>query len=69
MNDIELRWQEQVTGKTLMNEWGYYYPETRFVLQYRRQIRSLDYSSDPPCEISSWDEWQTVPEIRLPNSV
>ena len=49
---IEMRWLETQTGKTLMNEHGYYYPETKQVLQYRNQTES------------SWTEWMEVPVVE-----
>ena len=47
----EMRWLETQTGITLMNEHGYYYPETKQVLQYRNQTES------------GWTEWLEVPVV------
>ena len=49
---IEMRWLETQTGKTLMNEHGYYYPETKQVLQYRTK------------ELADWSEWVEVPVVE-----
>jgi hypothetical protein len=37
---IEMRWLEKETGKTLQNDYGYFYPETEKILQYRERISS-----------------------------
>lgn len=60
---IELRWLERETGKRLMNEWGYYYPETVRELQYRFQQQTTDYSIETPCKITVWSEWQNIETV------
>ena len=50
----EMRWLETQTGKTLMNEHGYYYPETKQVLQYRER----------PDTTYCWTEWETIPTVK-----
>lgn len=69
-NKFELRWLERKTGKQLMNEWGYYYPETVRVLQYRNYNPVSYYSSwngisEPQeCFENKWTEWIDVPIIE-----
>lgn len=65
---IEIRWVQYETGKTLMNEWGYYYPETDKKLQYRFRTTATDYSSDVHEKIVIWSEWQDVKTVSLSNS-
>lgn len=58
---FEMRWLERNTGRKLMNEWGYYYPETERVLQYRHQRPVTDYSSENMVTVTVWSDWQNVP--------
>lgn len=65
----ELRWLERQTGKTLMNEWGYYYQETVKILQYRNRLTATDYSNyDVDAgdfrKTLAWTEWMDVPNIE-----
>lgn len=62
---FELRWLEKQTGKTLMNEHGYYYPETVRVLQYRNKQTVTDYSGVDPItsdfmKATIWTDWSDV---------
>lgn len=61
---IELRWLERETGKRLMNEWGYYYPETVRELQYRFQQQTTDYSSENQSKVTIWSEWENIPIVK-----
>jgi hypothetical protein len=70
---IELRWLEQNTGKRLMNEWGYYYPETTKTLQYRTQVvyhrdRVVDGDAVIMEELV-WTPWRSVPTVSLDPSL
>ena len=55
---FELRWAERETGKQLMNEWGYYYPETIKTLEFRARYHTPFAGSNVTTE---WTEWQEVP--------
>lgn len=69
-NKFELRWVERETGKTLMNEQGFYYPETVHVLQYRTYNPSNYFSNlcgvGPSEEIFEhhWSDWIDVPTVK-----
>ena len=58
MRMFELRWAERETGKQLMNDWGYYYPETKKVLEYRARFNVPFPGSH---HVSEWTEWEEVP--------
>lgn len=66
---FEVRWHERATGKSMMNEFGYYFDETTRVLQYRYKYNQAVYSYAPnllPSNdtfISVWSEWIDVPVI------
>lgn len=66
---FELRWLEVETGKTLINEWGYFYQETTKTLQYRQQVNMTEYSqihesgSGGFVTSSRWTDWQAVPNV------
>lgn len=65
----ELRWLERQTGKTLMNEQGYYYQETVKILQYRNRLTVTDYSNYDTVagdfgKTLTWTEWMDVPNIE-----
>ena len=55
---FELRWAERETGKRLMNDWGYYYPETTKVLEYRVRFNTPFPGSH---HVTEWTEWTIVP--------
>ena len=64
--NFELRWLKRETGKTLQNEYGFYYPETVRVLQYRTKMIYTDYSIMEHShthfgERLIWSEWMDVP--------
>jgi hypothetical protein len=65
---IELRWLERKTGKTLMNDWGYYYDETDRVLQYRQKVDTNIYAGfNRPEKFMpnmQWSEWKDVPIVK-----
>ena len=66
---FELRWLEVETGKTLMDEYGYFYKETTKILQYRQRISTTEYSqvhesgSGGFVTSSRWTDWQAVPNV------
>ena len=66
---FELRWLEVETGKTLMNEHGFFYQETTKTLQYRQQVNITDYSQVAESgaggfvTASRWSDWQAVPTV------
>ncbi len=64
---IELRWLNRKTGKTLMNEHGFYYEKTQKVLQYRQYRQFTNYSHHDGIDFlkeNAWTEWQDVPEVK-----
>ena len=42
---FEIRWAERETGKQLMNDWGYFYPETTKVLEFRSEEHTSELQS------------------------
>lgn len=58
---FELRWLEKETGKTLQNEWGYFYKETIKVLQYRQKTKNTLYKEEGTIEQIGWSPWMDVP--------
>lgn len=52
----EFRWLEVETGKTLMNEHGFYYKETKLVLQV-----ACPYQSGS----NGGFEWRDIPVVKL----
>lgn len=65
---MELRWLERKTDKRLMDDWGFYYDETKRILQYRVKIAkanydSLDSETGDFTVTSVWSEWQDIPVV------
>jgi hypothetical protein len=69
MQTCQIRWLERKTGKTLLNEHGFYYDETVRVLQYRSRQEITDYGTLRPSTgdfsvINTWSEWLDVPVVE-----
>jgi hypothetical protein len=60
---FELRWLERKTGKTKMNEFGYYYDETVKVLQFRTMNYVTDYGTKDQIQTLRISDWQDVPTV------
>jgi hypothetical protein len=71
MENIQLRWLKRPTGKTIMDEWGYYQPEMMLVLQYRTMYTETIYTTQHEYadvaanqqQQSKWGEWRDVPTV------
>lgn len=71
MENIQLRWLKRSTGKTKMDEWGYYQPEIVLVLQYRTMYNETIYTTQQEYadvlgnqqQKSVWGEWRDVPTV------
>jgi hypothetical protein len=65
---IELRWLKRKTGKSLMNEHGYFYDETVKILQYRQKYDHTDYgvitNAGDFSVIRMWSDWIDVPIVE-----
>lgn len=55
---FELRWAVRETGKQLMDENGYYYPETTKTLEFRARHNTPFPGST---QLTPWSEWTEVP--------
>ena len=64
---VQLRWIERPTGKTIMDNWGYYQPELERVLQFRQERDKIIYSGAPGetqhHRETHWTDWQDVPVV------
>lgn len=66
---FEIRWLQQDTGKTAMNEWGYYEPVVIRVLQFRYKYQRVAYGYNPGIIASQdnyetvWSDWTDVPVV------
>lgn len=71
MENIQMRWLKKPTGKTKMDEWGYYQQEEVVVLQYRTMYNETIYTiqheyadvvgnQQQKCK---WGEWRDVPTV------
>jgi hypothetical protein len=68
MSDIELRWLNRKTGKTLQNEHGFYYDETVKILQFRQYYDKTIYAGMGPhgdfLKQMIWSDWIDVKEVN-----
>ena len=66
---IQLRWLERPTGKTIMDDHGYYQPETERVLQFRQEYNATIYAGSPSDDLKHqtrqmvWGAWTDVPVV------
>lgn len=66
---FEIRWFLKDTGKTSMNEWGYFEPVINRTLQYRYKYSKTVYGYNPGLVQSTeqtetvWSEWTEVPTV------
>jgi hypothetical protein len=71
---FEVRWFEYETGKTTMNDHGFFYKETNRVLQYRYKYNQAVYSYSSNLGPSAedrmeivWSNWEDVPIVQETN--